>query len=286
MEKSFVSCISQVIAIINQTYLFQYPELKAPENTPEGFKLTAHNQHIPLLLILSLPTLLFIIFFLPFATSVVEFILIFLSRGQQFLMGNISPTELTILKWEAGIFAAIFILILCLLWIIKPTEIIRLIWASIQHLIKFDHPGELYLSHYPLKLGDRCQISYRRPLRLGVSLNKNSDLRASLLCSEVTVTQRKTKRRSFKEIILEQPLINQTIPAGTQAIEFTTPIEIPKDGTPSIETERNRIIWEIEVNLQLESSSNAKKRKGLMGLNSRLPDSNVSTFALAVDSDA
>ncbi|NEO53291.1 MAG: hypothetical protein F6K54_09490 [Okeania sp. SIO3B5] len=286
MEKSFVSSISQAIAIIDQTYLFQYPELKAPENTPEGLKLTAHNQHIPLLLILLLPTLLFIIFLFPFATSAVEFILIFLSRGQQFLMGNISPAELTILKWEAGIFVAIFILILCLLWIIKPTEIIQLIWSSIQHLIKFDHPGELYLSHYPLKLGDSFQISYRRPLRPGVSLKKNSDLSTSLLCSKVTVTQRKTKRKSFKEIILEQPLINQKIPAGTQAIEFTIPIEIPNHGSPSIETERNRIIWEIEVNLQLESSFDTKKKKGLMGLNSRLPDSNVSTFALAVDSDA
>ncbi|GGA58254.1 hypothetical protein [Okeania sp. KiyG1] len=49
MEKSFVSYIRQAIAIIYQTYLFQYPELKAPENTPEGLKLTAHNQHIPLL---------------------------------------------------------------------------------------------------------------------------------------------------------------------------------------------------------------------------------------------
>ncbi|MDY7008587.1 MAG: hypothetical protein SWX82_32870 [Cyanobacteriota bacterium] len=197
-------------------------------------------------------------------------------------MGNISPAELTILKWEAGIFVAIFILILCLLWIIKPTEIIRLIWASVQHPIKFDHPGELYLSHYPLKLGDRCQIRYRRPLRSGVSLKKNSDLRTSLLCSEAKVTGRKTKRKSFKQIILEQPLINQTIPAGTQAVEFRIPIEIPKHGTPSIETDRNRIIWEIEVNLQLEGSSNTKKKKGLMGLNSRLPDSNVSTFVFAV----
>ncbi|MDY7008588.1 MAG: hypothetical protein SWX82_32875 [Cyanobacteriota bacterium] len=48
MEKSVVSYLRQAIAIIDQTYLFQYPELKVPENTPEGFKLTAHNQHISL----------------------------------------------------------------------------------------------------------------------------------------------------------------------------------------------------------------------------------------------
>lgn len=167
---------------------------------------------------------------------------------------------------------------------IRPTEIIQLIWASIQHLIKFDHPGELFFSNYPLKLGDSCQIRYFRPLRSGITLKKNSNLKANLLCSERTTSGSSSKnRRSFQEIILEQPLINQTIPADSQVIEFTIPIEIPKHSTPSFEAEHNRIVWEIEVDLQLEGWVYTQKNKGWLHRFPRVINGNLSTFVFAVD---
>ncbi|MDJ0553280.1 MAG: hypothetical protein QNJ68_02310 [Microcoleaceae cyanobacterium MO_207.B10] len=172
---------SAVTSIFKKTYLFQYPELKTPENTPEGFKLIAHNHHIFSLIVLLIPTIFFVIFviFLFPVVELIEFILMFLSKSKQFFMGNISASDLTILKWEVCISVAIIIFILFISWFIRHIEVIQLIWDSIQHLIKFDNPGELYLSHYPLRLGDICQICYFRSLRSGISLKKNSNLKAS-----------------------------------------------------------------------------------------------------------
>lgn len=112
MKNSVVSSLPLVGAIFNKTYLFQYPQLKVPENTPEGFKLIAHNNHIVSLLALLFPTLIFVIFLFPWAVKLVEFILMFSSRSKEFFIGNISASDLTILKWEACIFATIIIFIL------------------------------------------------------------------------------------------------------------------------------------------------------------------------------
>ena len=260
--------------------------MKTPENTPEGFKLIAHNQHIFLLIVLLLPTIFILIsVILSFPVfEWIEFILMFLSKSKQFFMGNISSSDLTIWKWEACIFGVIIIFISCISWLIRLTEVIQLIWALIQHLIKFNHPGELYLSHYPLKLGGSCQITYRRPLRSGISLKKDSNLKASLLCSERITSGSSSKPRiSWQEIILEESLINQIIATGTQVIEFTTSIEIPKYGNSSFEAEHNRIVWEIEVDLQLEGMVFTNKKKGLLYRYPRIINSNLSTFAFAVD---
>ncbi|GGA30101.1 hypothetical protein CYANOKiyG1_46640 [Okeania sp. KiyG1] len=123
----------------------------------------------------------------------------------------------------------------------------------------FEHSGKLLVSEYPLKLGGSYQIRYRRPLRLGATLNQNACLKAVLRCSEVVTYYIGTDPETVRQIILEKPLINQTVLADTQGIEFKASIEIPNNSTPSFRADHNSILWTIEVDLNQEELVSTEK---------------------------
>ncbi|MEL7034583.1 MAG: hypothetical protein AAFO04_03030 [Cyanobacteria bacterium J06592_8] len=111
-------------------------------------------------------------------------------------------------------------------------------------------------------------------------LKKNGTLKARLLCSEVVTYTVGTDDVTVRQIIQEQPVITKNLGSGTQNIEFTASIEIPKNSPPSFAGKNNKILWEIEVNLELEGLVSTDKK---MGAISMLPNGTLSTFAFCVD---
>lgn len=210
---------------------YTLPKLKASENTPEGFKMIAeYNQR------------LFLIgeFILTCVVSAIAFY--FLGKLIYFLSNNL---QIAIATCVVG-----FVFFLC-------EQVCSL---RVYYRRKFEHPGELLLSEHPLKLGGRYQIRYRRPLRSGVTLNQNTYLKAVLKCSEVVTYGLGSDEETVRQIILEQPLINQTVLADTKEIEFKTSIEIPNNSAPSLQAAHNCILWTIEVELNKEELVSTKKK--------------------------
>ncbi|MEM1170772.1 MAG: hypothetical protein AAGJ08_17255 [Cyanobacteria bacterium P01_H01_bin.35] len=150
---------------------------------------------------------------------------------------------------------------LFLSFFLSPFLLLKIRDLYLSKTRKFEHLGELFLPEYPLKLGSSYEIRYRRPLRSGVTLNRNSEFKVQLVYSEVVTHGIGSDEETKEHIILEQPLINQIVPGDAKAIEFTKSIEIPQKSIPSLELEHNRIWWRIVVVLEPEGLESKKKTK-------------------------
>ncbi|GGA30107.1 hypothetical protein CYANOKiyG1_46650 [Okeania sp. KiyG1] len=218
--------------IMNQMNSYTLPKLKASKNTPEGFKMIPEDN--PKILLVSC-------FILNCIFSAIGFF--GLGALIYYFSNNLQIAKVT-----------------CLVGFILKF-LYSAVWSlRLYNRRKFENPGELLVSEHPLKLGGSYQIHYRRPLRSGATLNQNVYLKAVLRCSEVVTYYVGTDRETVRQIILEEPLINQTVLADTQEIEFKTSIEIPNNSAPSLQTYNNCILWTIEVELNKEKLVFIKKQ--------------------------
>ncbi|MGL5081786.1 MAG: hypothetical protein ACRC8A_09895 [Microcoleaceae cyanobacterium] len=174
-----------------------------------------------------------------------------------------------------------------LLWVLGTGCLLVVLVKGCQESIifeknskKFQGSGQLLLSQYPLKLRDTCQIQFRRSLAVGNGLQQTGQLKVRLLCSEVVTYRVGTDNTTVRKIVLEQPLGGRFLPLGMQTIEHAATFTIPRNVAPSFQAENNRILWEIEAKIDLNSSALQKKN---MKEDPWVQDGTLSTFAFAVD---
>lgn len=255
-------------------------KLKTPEQTPEGFLIVAQNDMFPFgsgrFPVVGLRIFSFAVFFLIILIFFREPLFDFFNLFKLIFKGELALSDLIeyLIEGLLGLVPILFFLF-GFIWIFIATR-----WLSnwSEQIGKFERPGELILSKYPLKLGESCQIRYRRLLKTGITLPETGHLKARLLCSEVVTYRVGTDDTTVRKIMFEKSLAEQTLDRGTRSIEFEETLEIPSNSTPSFQAENNRILWEIEVKLDLPGLISPEKNP-LSAFMS--PD--LSTFAFVVD---
>ncbi|NJK39311.1 MAG: hypothetical protein HC920_17260 [Oscillatoriales cyanobacterium SM2_3_0] len=150
----------------------------------------------------------------------------------------------------------------------------------IKNTKKFQGAGKLLLSQSPLKLGDHCQAQFCRSLASGNSLEQTAQLKARLLCAEIVTYRVGTDDTTVRQIVFEQPLETQSVPTGTQTIEYTATLKIPSNATPSFEAKHNRILWQVEVKVEFDPVILQQKNTNK---DPWVEDGTLSTFAFSVD---
>ncbi len=248
------------------------PELKTPEKTPEGFMIVAQNDMFPAVggcFSAGCTTL----FLAPFLIMFGGWFIYVIS-----ILTEIIQSPLTI---ELILSNLSSILIPCLFLILFSFLFFQSIYSNyrkVKQSAKFERPGEVILSKYPLHLGESCQVGYRRLLKTGMTLPETGHLKARLLCSEVVTYTVGTDETTVRKIMFEKSLANQTLYRGTRSIEFEETLEIPSNITPSFKAKNNQILWEIEVQLELPGLISPEKNPF-----SNFISQTLSTFAFVVD---
>lgn len=106
--------------------------------------------------------------------------------------------------------------------------------------------AELVFHHWPLRLGESIDVSFRRQSR-GVQMTQ---VEAGLRCTEVASYKVGTDRSTVRELVWEQPLAAVPLAPGARAAEATWRIQIPSDAPPSFDTMDNSIEWKLDIKLR------------------------------------
>jgi hypothetical protein len=259
------------------------PELTTPEQTSEGFLIVAQRDMFPItgnrFSVVFFTIVFFIIFFIIPLRILKEPLFYWFNLIKQFLQG-----ELAISDWNEISFLGFFYLLRILFFVVFFILLsVSIYWTYtlVKQSDKFDKPGELLISKYPLQLGSVCQIHYRRPLKAGITLPQNGRLKANLLCSEVVTYTVGTDDTTVRQIIFEKALADQTLHQGTSLIEFEVTLEIPHNSIPSFQSKNNQILWVIEVKLDLPGL--IPRKKNFWDIREIIGSPTLSTFAFVVD---
>lgn len=114
-------------------------------------------------------------------------------------------------------------------------------------------PGEIVLSKFPLRLGEECQVSYRRRLRCG-QMPLSMTLNAQLVCYEWVSYAKGTVTETLTQKVWEQSLPAKNLLLDSK-LEYDCTIQIPSQGFPSFEAEHNKICWALQVSLEQSERS-------------------------------
>jgi len=106
-------------------------------------------------------------------------------------------------------------------------------------------PAELTFPSWPLRLGERTNVTFRQQAR-NVQISK---IEAKLRCTEEVSYHVGTDTRTVSEVIWEQALPSSDLPSGLNQAEAQWRIEIPRDMPPSFTSFHNHIEWSIYVKL-------------------------------------
>lgn len=101
------------------------------------------------------------------------------------------------------------------------------------------HPGELLLADWPLSLGSRLEVRFRRRRR-GRSLGEVFTLEAELQLKEIATYQQGTNTHTVTRVVRRHPVpLYQTGIASGIAADLR--IELPADWVPTISLPNNRV---------------------------------------------
>ncbi|KAB8139977.1 hypothetical protein F8S13_25850 [Chloroflexia bacterium SDU3-3] len=105
--------------------------------------------------------------------------------------------------------------------------------------------AELTLPSWPLRLGERTNVTFRQRSRWAAI----TTIEASLQCAEVVTYRVGTDTRTVREVVWEQALASSDLTNGQKQVEAQWSIQIPRDMQPSFATMRNNIEWNVVVKL-------------------------------------
>lgn len=111
-------------------------------------------------------------------------------------------------------------------------------------------PGEIVLPQFPLRLGETCQVRYRRQLRSGRT-HQPGQVSATLICYEWVRYRVGTDTKTATQTVWEQPFPASEVYAGTSKIEHDYSLQISTQTPPSFTATNNEIRWELRVLLDL-----------------------------------
>ncbi len=117
--------------------------------------------------------------------------------------------------------------------------VLVVITAKRFRVVRSWHPGELILAEWPLTLGCRREVRFRRRRR-GRSLGEMFTLEAELQLKEIATYQQGTNTHTVTRVVRRHPVpVYQTgIPSGIAA---DLRLELPADWVPTISLPNNRV---------------------------------------------
>jgi len=101
-------------------------------------------------------------------------------------------------------------------------------------------------------MGERARLTFRREVRRGEARRVEARLR----CVEEATFTVGTDTRTARETIVETTLPAVEPPPGSAltAVEAAWDVEIPREGPPSLDARRNKVVWRMEVTLRIDGA--------------------------------
>ncbi|AFZ61256.1 hypothetical protein H6G54_02905 [Anabaena cylindrica FACHB-243] len=108
-------------------------------------------------------------------------------------------------------------------------------------------PGEVFLSTYPLSLGEKCLLTFRRRLKRNKKTKESGQLALKIICLERVEYKKGTDTEVEINILWESQPEVYSVPTNTEVFSLQTNLNIPKYLPPSFEGKNNQIRWIISI---------------------------------------
>jgi len=108
-------------------------------------------------------------------------------------------------------------------------------------------PGEVFLSIYPLSLGETCLLTFRRRLKRNKKTKESGQLTLKITCLERVEYQKGSDTEVEINILWESQPEVYSVPTNTEVFSLQTNLNIPKYLPPSFEGKNNQIRWIISI---------------------------------------
>jgi hypothetical protein len=118
------------------------------------------------------------------------------------------------------------------------------VYRTIQVIIA--KPGELIFPHYPLRLGDRVSLKFKRSFRIGIKNGATADITIKFICKESATYTVGTGSNTEYATVFES-LTKHKATFLKNEMEVVWKPEIPVNAPPSFNTHSNSINWELIV---------------------------------------
>lgn len=129
--------------------------------------------------------------------------------------------------------------------------VIGLVWGGRSlYRISRIKVGEIILPTYPLRQGETYRIRYRRALRKGRT-QEPTEISASWINYEWVEYRRGTDTVTATHELDKVELLNKTVMAGVQQIEYDTQVTVPENAPVSIHAPHNQVRWELQVKIHI-----------------------------------
>jgi len=118
------------------------------------------------------------------------------------------------------------------------------VYRTIQVIIA--KPGELVFPHYPLRLGDRVYLKFKRSFRVGMKKGATADITIKLICKESATYSVGTSSTTEYATVFESSTKHKATFLKNE-VEVSWKSKIPANTPPSFHTDSNSINWELLV---------------------------------------
>jgi|GEM_PF-2841493 len=108
-------------------------------------------------------------------------------------------------------------------------------------------PPEVFLSTYPLSLGEKCSLTFRRHLKGNRKTKQPGELTFKIACLERVTYTKGSDTEVEVEVIWESPPEFYSVPTDVDMICFKTVFMVPNHLPPCFEAKNNQIRWVISV---------------------------------------
>ncbi len=108
-------------------------------------------------------------------------------------------------------------------------------------------PGEVFLSIYPLSLGEKCLLTFRRRLKRNKKTKESGQLTLKITCLERVEYKKGTDTEVEINILWESQPEVSSVPIDIEVFSLQTNLNIPKYLPPSFEGKNNQIRWIISI---------------------------------------
>lgn len=111
------------------------------------------------------------------------------------------------------------------------------------HLVR----PKVLLSTYPLKLGEKCNLTFHRPLRINRKTKQPVELNFKLVCLERVQYSRGSDIEIDVNVIWESQPQTHYLPKNINTLSLETIFTVPNHLPPSFEGKKNQIRWILSI---------------------------------------
>lgn len=108
-------------------------------------------------------------------------------------------------------------------------------------------PAEVFLSTYPLHLGEKCQVNFRRYLKKNCKTKQSGELTFKIACLERVEYNKGSDKEVEVSIVWESQPEKYFVATATNMFSLNTAFTIPNHLPPSFEGKTNQIRWILSI---------------------------------------